>query len=75
LGAASVVAAGAYAARRAGGLGWVHGLAVGLGYAAATSLLAPLVFPGGLTWLLLLERLAVGAAAGTLGGVVGVNLP
>lgn len=70
----SLGAAAGYGARLAGTLGWVHGLAIGVGYVIVTMVLSPLLFPGGMTVGGSAVRLAVGAALGALGGVLGVNL-
>ncbi len=74
LGLASLAAGAGYAARRAGTLGWAHGVAVGVAYSVLSLGLQPLWFPGTLAWGAAGTRLLLGAAAGALGGVVGVNL-
>jgi putative membrane protein (TIGR04086 family) len=70
----SLTVAAAYGARLAGSLGWVHGLAIGVVYVLATMAVTPFLFPGVLTFAGALQRLALGAACGALGGVVGINL-
>ena len=74
LGLASLAAGAGYAARRAGTLGWAHGVAVGVAYSALSLGLQPLWFPGSLGWGGAVSRLLMGAVAGALGGVIGVNL-
>ena len=74
LGLASLAAGAGYAARRAGTLGWAHGLAVGVVYSGLSLALQPLWFPGSFAWGAAAGRLLLGAAAGALGGVIGVNL-
>ncbi len=70
----SLALAAGYGARLAGTLGWVHGLAIGLVYVLVTLVLTPLLFPGALTFAGAVQRLALGAVIGALGGVAGVNL-
>jgi putative membrane protein (TIGR04086 family) len=74
LGLACLVAGGGYAAHRARTMGWAHGLAVGLVYVLLALVLQPLLFRSPWTVAEVLRRLALGLAAGTLGGVIGVNL-
>lgn len=73
IGLGSLFAGAAYGAHRAGGMGWAHGITVGLAYAALSLLLTPLLFPGALSLGGALQRLLLGAATGALGGVLGVN--
>lgn len=74
LGMASLVLGAGYGAHLAHTLGWAHGLLVGLLYVAVSLLLSPLLFPGTLTFGGALQRLVLGAVAGTVGGVLGVNV-
>jgi len=74
LGVASLVLGAGYAGHLARTLGWVHGLAVGLGYVLVSLVLQPMLFSGGWSLGGTLQRLLLGVAAGTLGGVFGVNL-
>ncbi len=46
LGLCSLLLGSGYAAHRARGMGWAHGLSVGLLYVALSLLLQPLLFPG-----------------------------
>jgi len=73
VGLGSLAVGAAYGAHLARGLGWAHGLAIGLAYAAISLALSPLLFPGALSLGGALQRLVLGVAAGTLGGVLGVN--
>ncbi len=74
LGLASLGVGAGYAAHVARGMGWAHGLVVGLAYVALSLLLQPLLFPGAWTLGGTVQRLVLGMIAGTLGGVFGVNL-
>lgn len=74
LGLGSLCIGAGYAAHVARGMGWAHGLVVGLVYVALSLLLQPLLFPGAWTIGGALQRLALGMIAGALGGVFGVNL-
>jgi len=73
LGLASLALGAGYGAHLAHGLGWAHGLLVGLLYVAVSLALSPLLFPGSLSFATIAQRLLVGVAAGTVGGVLGVN--
>ncbi|MBX5476503.1 MAG: TIGR04086 family membrane protein [Clostridia bacterium] len=69
------LAAGAgYGSRRAGSLGWLHGAAVGVVYAALAMAVGLLAFQSDVTVLDLFRRLVLGLIAGIVGGVLGVNL-
>lgn len=74
LGVASLSLGAGYAAHVARGMGWAHGLIVGLVYVALSLLLQPLLFPGAWTLGGTMQRLMFGVLAGVLGGVLGVNL-
>jgi len=74
LGLLSLALGAGYAAHLARTMGWAHGLAVGLCYVAVSLALQPLLFAGGWTAGGALQRVLFGALAGSLGGVVGVNL-
>lgn len=69
-----VALGGAYGARQASSLGWLHGGMVGLAYGLLAGIIGSLVFPGGLAALALGTRLLVAFVAGSIGGMVGVNL-
>lgn len=73
-GLASLVAGAGFGARRASGLGWLHGVAIGVAYVLASVLIGAFVFPGGPGPNDLGGRLLLGGAAGLLGGVLGVAL-
>lgn len=69
-----VALGGAYGARQASSLGWLHGGLVGLGYAVLAGLIGLLVFPAGLAVVEITRRLVIAFTAGAIGGMVGVNL-
>lgn len=73
LGLVSLALGAGYGAHLAHGLGWAHGLLVGLVYVALSLALSPLLFPGSLGFGAIAQRLVIGLAAGTVGGVLGVN--
>ncbi len=70
----SLFVGSAYAARRAGSLGWMHGGMVGALYILLSSLLGALFSPVQITLAMVGKRLALGAVLGAIGGTVGVNL-
>jgi putative membrane protein (TIGR04086 family) len=70
----ALVAGAAFASRRARGMGWMHGCAVGLGYVAVSVLVGLLVFPGGLSVLDALHRFVLGVIGGSIGGMLGVMI-
>lgn len=74
LGLLSVALGAGYGAHRAHSLGWAHGLAVGVCYVLTSLALQPLLFSAGWSAGGTIMRLLWGAAAGTLGGIIGVNL-
>ena len=74
LGLASLCIGAGYAAHVARGMGWAHGVVVGLAYVALSLILQPLLFPGAWTLWGTAQRLLLGMIAGAFGGVLGVNL-
>jgi putative membrane protein (TIGR04086 family) len=73
-GLTSLAAGAALGARRAEGLGWLHGAAIGCAYVMLSMVVGLILFPGSMALADALHRLAVGLAVGALGGVLGVNL-
>lgn len=69
-----LAAGAAYGSRRAETLGWLHGGAIGVVYAALAMAVGLLAFQSDVTALDLVRRLALGLIAGIVGGVLGVNL-
>ncbi len=69
-----VALGGAYGARRASSLGWVHGGLVGILYALVAGVLGGLIFPGGILAAEIGMRIAIAFLAGAIGGMIGVNL-
>lgn len=70
----TVALGGAFGARRAPAMGWLHGALVGVLYALVIGLVGGVVFPGGLIAADLGRRILVAAAAGAIGGIIGVNV-
>ncbi|HWQ61339.1 MAG TPA: TIGR04086 family membrane protein [Negativicutes bacterium] len=71
---ASIFIGSAYAAQRAGGLGLLVGMAVGLIYVLISVGVGLETTPEPVSLLALANKLFAGIAAGALGGLVGVNL-
>jgi len=68
----SIFAGGLISARKAGKLGWLHGLAVGLLFLALTVLFS-MFFPSGIFGFAVFKKVVVSAVAGCLGGIWGVG--
>jgi len=74
VGLGAVTLGGAAASRRAGRSGLVHGALSGAAYVVLSLAAGALLFPGNQVLAGALGKLLTGAAAGALGGVVGINL-
>lgn len=74
VGLLAVTLGGAAASRRAGKSGLLHGALSGTAYVILSLAAGALLFPGGDVLAGALGKLVTGAAAGALGGVVGINL-
>lgn len=70
----SIAVGGAFSARYATGRGWLHGAVCGIAYVIAAFAIGSLAFPKVVSVELLPRQLLLGIAAGTLGGMVGLNL-
>lgn len=68
----SVFTGGLISARKAGKLGWMHGLAVGLLFLALT-IIFNLIVPGGIFGFEVFKKITASVVAGCLGGIWGVG--
>lgn len=68
----SIFTGGFISARRAGKIGWMHGLGVGLLFLLLT-LLFSAVFPGGIFGFAVFKKVVAAVVAGCLGGIWGVG--
>ncbi|MHB9093419.1 MAG: TIGR04086 family membrane protein [Eubacteriales bacterium] len=68
----SIFLGGLISARRAGKLGWFHGLAVGILFLFLTILFNVLV-PGGIFGFAVFKKIVASVVAGCLGGIWGVG--
>lgn len=68
----SVFVGGLTSARRAGKMGWLHGLGVGLLFLLLTILFST-VLPGGIFGFAVFKKVVASIAAGCLGGIWGVG--
>ncbi|HEX6987910.1 MAG TPA: TIGR04086 family membrane protein [Bacillota bacterium] len=74
IGLVAVTFGGASASRRAGKSGLLHGALSGAAYVILSLAAGALLFPGSDVLAGALGKMVTGAAAGALGGVVGINL-
>lgn len=70
----SIFSGGVYAARRAGSMGLVIGMAVGVIYVIISLAVGMEISSESLSFWVLVNKFIAGMAAGALGGLVGVNL-
>ncbi len=68
----SIFLGGIISSRKAGQLGWLHGLAVGLVFLVLT-ILFNIVIPGGIFGFPIFKKIAASIVAGCLGGIWGVG--
>ncbi len=68
----SILLGGIVSARKAGQLGWLHGLAVGLVFLVLT-LLFNFFVPGGIFGFAVFKKIIASIVAGCLGGIWGVG--
>lgn len=68
----SVFLGGLISARRAGKMGWLHGLGVGMIFLVLT-ILFNVALPGGIFGFAVFKKILASAAAGCLGGIWGVG--
>lgn len=71
---ASIFIGSAYAAQKAGSAGLFIGASVGIIYVLISVAIGLEVTPDTVSFLVLVNKLVAGIAAGTLGGLIGVNL-
>lgn len=69
---ASVFVGGLASARKAGRMGWLHGLSVGLLFLIITALFSMAV-PGGVFGFAVFKKVVASTVAGCLGGIWGVG--
>ncbi|HEY8449845.1 MAG TPA: TIGR04086 family membrane protein [Bacillota bacterium] len=74
IGLLAIACGGAVASRKAGTRGWLHGALTGILYGVLSLALGALLFPGVEALAGAAVKLAAAAAAGLLGGIVGINL-
>ncbi|WP_418790017.1 TIGR04086 family membrane protein [Phosphitispora sp. TUW77] len=68
----SIFLGGLISARKAGKMGWLHGLGVGLTFLVLT-LLFSMIFPNGVFGFTVLKKILASIIAGCLGGIWGVG--
>lgn len=68
----SIFLGGLISARKAGKLGWMHGLAVGILFLVLT-VFFNMVFPGGIFGFAVVKKIIASIVAGCLGGIWGVG--
>ncbi|WP_066632619.1 TIGR04086 family membrane protein [Desulfolucanica intricata] len=71
----STAIGGGISGRLAGNLGWMHGILVGIIYSILLLILAVLASPQALAFMPVAVKVFFLLLSGTLGGVLGVNIP
>lgn len=74
IGLVAVALGGAAASRKAQARGWLHGALAGTTYVVLSLAVGALLFPQAAVLAGAVTKVLVGAAAGVVGGIVGVNL-